>query len=217
MKTFLSITTAIILLNGSAQLIAQAEVTPPVIPSKGLMAAQAALPLVTMVAQQTASTFGSAMTSAVASLGTKSLRCNVCNSVACKVPGPTFDVCKSMCQEKVPIAGFEIKIRYADNWSIYECVKSGNKRTKGTETKAGYEQKMDKLTSIAVYSEYDRAYVEGILSKLYAAGTILAKNGYIQGLNDGNRADGLAQAKEAQKILTNSLQQRAYWGYLGPQ
>lgn len=153
----------------------------------------------------------------VRSLTGSKLKCSICNAAGCSTLEKTFEFCKSSCQAKTTAAGFELKIRYADDWSVASCVAKGNAKYKNTQTGPGIQQSMTSLNSIAIYSDQDLQWIEQMIAALQAADQIIDAGGYIAGVGPDDRAVVVAQARKARAAIATGIQARAAWGYLGPQ
>lgn len=176
-----------------------------------------ATPIILAVATPLIVGVKNALVGGVRTLAGKKLKCNICNGLACSLSETTFNMCKSTCQVKIPAAGFELKVRYADDWSIASCVSKGNLKYKKTKTGPDTQQNMTDLSSISIYSDQDRQWIEQMIGSLQAADTIIDAGGFVSGVGPNERGTIVGQAKKARAAIAAGIQSRAAWGYLGPQ
>lgn len=176
-----------------------------------------ATPIIIAVATPLIAGTGKVLKSAVDGMIGKKLKCNICNGLACSLSNTTFEMCKSTCQVKTTAAGFELKVRYAPDWSVAACVAKGNEKYKKTKTGPGMQQVMSDLNSIAIYSDQDRQWLEQMIGALQAADQIIDAGGFVEGVSKEDRPAIVAQARKARSAIAQGIQSRAAWGYLGPQ
>lgn len=145
----------------------------PTGPAQGaeVLAASALAPIIIPIAKDVLKEVGKGTKAAVIALSKKKNRCKACNSAfTCKMKH-AFSVCKSQCTEVRQVGGYELRIRFGEGWSLAECVKKG--------VGAGHQTARGKgnVKSIAIYSQEDLDYIQGLIAMSMVAHKIADTDG----------------------------------------
>lgn len=121
--------------------------------------------------------------------------------------------CKGRCQKMMKVgAGYTLKIRYTNDWTMQKCVAFATKKNK-------HAFKEGNVKSIAIYGKDDFELAIRIISQLAALDEFILLNGKIEGTQDNSptELDQLVkQAKENSDRINKNFQKYVQENF-GPQ
>lgn len=184
--------------------------------SAELLTASVIAPIVTPIAKEILSTLTQEAKKGAVALSSKKTQCKLCNfGLKCKEKH-LFSVCKSRCTAFHQIGGYELRIRFGEEWSLTECV------TKGVRAQLQSPQGKGNTKSIAIYSQKDLDHLLELIAIKMAAHSIVdtgGKNISPKDLtNQGiTRTQAVDEAQETIDTIAKSIDEAVRSGRFGNQ
>jgi len=180
----------------------------------GLAVSAALAPVITPVANEIANEVRKELPNVLGILSQKSQckRCVTAASLYCRTESGT-NWCKGRCQNIIQMgAGYNLKIRYADDWNMLKCVNFAVKRGKHTF-------KPENAKSIAIYGKSNFDLAVKIISMIESLDLFVLTNGQsgeIEGKNQGEILELVKKAQIEKERLDKVFQQYVQENF-GPQ